>query len=479
MTPVDEGLRRALHQQAAATTPPPDAWEGIRARLERRGRPGRGAVVLVAACAVVVVLVAASVGGGGDRRLDVTAEPGRLFLAPTGVDGRYRLLHAVEDPGADGSRRNGEMKVFGRRAPDGVTVSASVVVEVPAEPIGGDPEDTPLTVAGEQLTVLGDDYGRRMVSWAQTDGRPVGVVTFGLSDEELVALVASLRPASALDTPTLPAGFVPLHHGPAPREPFPLTDQRWQAADGESFSVAVADVAGVTLDVVAGHQPGGRAVAVRGTTAVFSDRDGSMLTWIERPDTVVSVMSPELDEATLRRIAEGLQRIEEPEWRRLYASAERHEPSQGIPPVPAAGPAEPASEASFFSVRPVLARSEPPCASEPPGPSPVMTEVHAGVPVACYEVGPPAFGADDVASATVRQAGAVGTWHVELTLSAQGRARFAALVRTVGLGGQVAAVIDGRVLSAPVIASTTLGDAMDVSGLDEKEARSLAERLRN
>jgi preprotein translocase subunit SecD len=67
---------------------------------------------------------------------------------------------------------------------------------------------------------------------------------------------------------------------------------------------------------------------------------------------------------------------------------------------------------------------------------------------------------------------------VELTLTTDGAARFDALARDVGTGGQIAVVVDGRVVSAPRLAGGPPPNKGVVTGLDEPTARGLADRLR-
>lgn len=189
-------------------------------------------------------------------------------------------------------------------------------------------------------------------------------------------------------------------------------------------------------------------------------------------------MSPDLGESDLLEIAEGLRTIDEQEWKDLYATAERHElPRENALPVPG-GPPATISGDSFFHFHPVLDRSDPPCSAQsPPPPAVVLRQLSAGAEVACYEVGPPGIEADDVTRATARPDQNPGVWQVELTLSAQGTARVDALARQVGAGGQIAVVVDERVVSAPVLATASLRGPIVVTGLDEQAARDLARRL--
>ncbi|MFN2504151.1 MAG: hypothetical protein ABR540_07970 [Acidimicrobiales bacterium] len=487
--PVEERLRRALSQQAETTTTAPEAWSRIRSRTEVRPRRSRltSSVVMLPACAVaVVVVVAAAVllREDGGTRVQVTGQPERLYLAPTGLGERFRLVFADTDPVGGLRGPSGVMRVFGRRAADGVALSASVVVRVPWDlPLEAtDPGAQTVRVLNEDMTVHRDSDGRRIITWRQQDGSEAGLATFGLSDDELVAAATSLRAAPATAAPQLPPDFVNVFSGDLPYGPFPLTDQRWQATNGDTFSITVVEVPGVNLDALVGDSPGGRAVTVRGRTGL-TDSAGEMLAWIERPNTLVVVVSSSLDGAAIREIAESLRPIDEGAWGKLAATAETDDPTAGnaLPPGPEqpgesilVGPPTRVVPDSFFAIRPILGRSDPPC---PAGSPTVLAEVREGQETACYEVGLPGLGAGDVTNARALPERTPGTWAVEFTLSDPGLAGFNALARMVGVGGQVAVVVDGRLVNAPHLASPSLPAKGVITGLDEQFARTLADRL--
>lgn len=322
---VEDRLRRALAQQANTTTTSPDGWRRVRAAAEgggpvRRRVPVRGAVLAPAAAVVAIVAVLATVAddGGGDRTLQVSGDSGRLYLAPTGVEPRFHLGRASDgEPGA--ALPPSSFRAFGRRAPDGVTVEASVVIAMPGDRalIWTTPEPAPLRALGRDLAVAGDPFGQRNLSWTQADGRTVGVMTFGLSQAELVAVAESLLagdPATAV--PALPAGFSPISSGSTSGLP-PMTLQTWEAGDGDRFSVAVGDGPYATVEDVAWWLPGGRATKVRDTTAVYLAGEEAFLLWIERPGTMVTMQASGLSEHELVGIAEGLRPIGDSAWQEL------------------------------------------------------------------------------------------------------------------------------------------------------------------
>lgn len=123
---------------------------------------------------------------------------------------------------------------------------------------------------------------------------------------------------------------------------------------------------------------------MRNTTGIVTDADLAVLSWTEwRPRTLVQVMSPELDEAALHRIAEGLRVIDEGAWKTLYATAERHElPRDNLTPILREAPPNISGD-SFFLMRPVLRRVGPPCAAVVVGDSAaVLADVREGPEVA-------------------------------------------------------------------------------------------------
>jgi hypothetical protein len=297
-TPVEERLRRALAQQAEATTVAPDGWSRIQARLrpDRRWRPSglRQWLLLAPAAGVAVValvVVAVFAGRDGAKTVQVTGGPGRLYLAPTGVEPRFQLRSADLDPQVD-PLPPGTFRAFGRRAADGVALEASLVITVPANFAlrGSLPPTRDLRVLGRNVPVAEDGAGAQVPSWTQPDGRTVALMAFGLSDAQLVAVIESLLPGDATTAaPALPPGLLPVRSGALPEGTLPMSVQTWEANDGARFGVNVADAPNATVDDLAWWVPGGKATKVRGKTAIYTDRSGGFLTWLERPGVAVSV----------------------------------------------------------------------------------------------------------------------------------------------------------------------------------------------
>lgn len=483
-TPIEERLRHALAAQASTTQTDPTAWDIIqdqtgqppRARAPQARRSTRLVLAPLVGASMVALVVGALLVRGGSSRLGLSAGPDGIFLVPEGLDPRFRLVHATSEEGLGALQAGPATRVFGRRAPDGAALTAAAIVRAPAGDVldGTEPEGA-LAVVGEVLTVHRDGYGRRILVWADgASGLDVALIIYGLGNHELTSLVESLWAGVLSAVPRLPAGFVTVFDGRLPPGPFPFTGLTWESEAGDRLSLNVARVPGLTLDGPAWELPGGRAVAVRGTTGIFADRAESVLTWIEPTGVVVLMSSPTLGEQELVAIARLLTPLSQADWQLLASTAQDRGP---VPPppsqlVPVPGqPSSPAQADSFLVVRPVLVRSNPPC------PAGAVAQASAGQAVVCYEVGPAWMDAGDVARATARRDAATGTWLVETTLTAQGTARFRALAQAVGAGGQIAIVVDGKVVAAPVLASVAVPSTTVIAGLDEQTARSLAGRL--
>lgn len=475
---VEERLRRALAEQAETTRTSPDGWREIQARRAGAGRrPAfmRWTVLApAAAVAMVLLLVAVASGRDDDRTLRVTGSAEPLHLLPTGVEPRFRLLDvATTTPG--GPPPPSTYRTFGRRAPDGVTLEASVFITMPGDRArnGATPDPTPVRVQGSEVILATDPFGQRTARWYQADGREVGLLTYGLSQAELVTVIESLVPADAATAaPALPAGFTPIKTG-SMGGPTSFTSQSWEAGDGDRFSVTVTEHSDVTKDDLASSIPGSRATKVRDTTGLFLAQGEAHLVWIERPGTVVSLQASGLSERELIAIAESLRPVDEARWQELIAQ-HRPSPPQELTAPPDIGPppgAVPPTN-NYFLLLPVRGRSAPPCTASPL----VFPERAGGQDVVCYEVAGPRVTADDVESAVAREERGTGRWAVDYTLTSAGAAHMEALFREVGAGGQFAIVVDGRLVSAPRLEGLPAAKGI-VTGLDESTARSLADRL--
>jgi len=126
---------------------------------------------------------------------------------------------------------------------------------------------------------------------------------------------------------------------------------------------------------------------------------------------------------------------------------------------------------AYFSIRPINGQSDPPCKA------PALPEVQNGRPVHCYQLGPSQVDAADVVSATVVPGGTPGTSSVTYDLSPDGTQQFNALARSLGVGGQLATVVDGTVVNAVKLETTDFPGRGIVSGLAPDAANRLATRL--
>jgi preprotein translocase subunit SecD len=103
-----------------------------------------------------------------------------------------------------------------------------------------------------------------------------------------------------------------------------------------------------------------------------------------------------------------------------------------------------------------------------PRPVPEAVEPESRVPVR-GRLAPPC-------RAAARPDRTTGTWAVELTLAEAGVARLAALYRDVGVGGQYAVIVDGKLVSVQRFDAAPSGKAL-ITGLDEPTATRIAGRL--
>lgn len=476
---VEERLRRALVQQAETTTTSADAWRRIEGRAQgRRRRPFlRWTLLVPAAAMVTVVLVLVAVrAGDGERTLRVAGDIRPPHLVPDQVGTRFHLIEGNVAPPGD-PPASFTYRAFGRRTADGVALAASAVITMPGDRArsGATPEPAPLAVLGQDLIVVTDPFGQRNVRWTQADGQDVGLLTYGLTQDELVVAVESLlRGDAATAAPSLPKGFTPVNRGSVPGTPS-VTSDIWHVNDGASLMVTVTEDPGASVEDLAVWLPGAHATKVRGTTAVLLGARETYLAWVERPGMTVTLQARNIAEPDLLAIANGLRPMTDAEWRDLIGG-------QGGPPMvplllPNIGPPPGvALPPPGFVVVPVWRRLAPPCG--PLGGGTILSERREGRELACYDVGDPSVDAGDMAMASLHRDPVTATWTLEVTLTADGADRFERLFRDVGPNGQVAFVLDGQ-----LVATSRFGEApprgnVVVTGLDEETARVLPDRLK-
>ena len=126
---------------------------------------------------------------------------------------------------------------------------------------------------------------------------------------------------------------------------------------------------------------------------------------------------------------------------------------------------------AYFGIRAIEGQTDPPCKA------PALPQVQNGRSVRCYQLGPSQVDAADVASATAVPDRSTGAASVNFDLSPDGTEQFNALARSVGVGGQLAIVVDGRVVSSLTLETTDFPGRGVVSGLSSDAANRLATRL--
>jgi len=319
-TRIEDRLRRALAAEAAALE------VGTTPAFAAPPAPRRRPVLLVAALAAVTVLSLAVVArDDGRRRLQVTAPPGRLYLAPTDAKG-FRLTDAATDP--DLGELGGDpisKSFFAKPSQDGTTVTATVAVFVFAtDPQVPRERAETLLVEGEYIDVVRGPDDNAVLMWEEGDGSAVHVATSGLADVELVALAASLRPGPAASVaPALPTGVLAL---PAdvriPDDDAPLSTQHWVSDNGDSFDLIVAEDPALTPAALVWSYPQSRATTVRGHEGRVFDGELRRLGWLERPGALVTLDSSSLTIDQMRGIAENLRALDAAEWKALTATAQ-------------------------------------------------------------------------------------------------------------------------------------------------------------
>ena len=134
---------------------------------------------------------------------------------------------------------------------------------------------------------------------------------------------------------------------------------------------------------------------------------------------------------------------------------------------PAALPATTTSKvhALTFALRPVEQTSSPPCASTlVPG----TAAVHG-----CYKLAASILGLTDVGSAAAVTNQNSGQWQVDLTVTNAAAPRFDKAMRQ-SVGREVAIVIDGEVVAAPIVNAGIVGKHVTITGNFDKQT---AERI--
>lgn len=320
-TSIEDRLRRALSLEAGAVDVGAPAALAATA-VGRRSRPG---FVVAALAAVTVLALAVVARDDGGNRLQVTSSTGRLYLAPTNVEG-FRLIDVATDPKPDPDQGTlVARRFFARPSADGTTVTATVaVVVLEADRLTSGDGREEIVVEGEPVDVQRGPDDNTMLLWEEDSGLSVHVAAYGLGDSDLVDLAASLRPGPAASaTPDLPAGVVPL---PAtvqlPPDDAPRSTQQWINASGDSFTLAIGEHASLDTEALRWSFPAARPTTVRGHEGRVSGGELRRLAWLERPGALVTLDSNSLTVADLGTIAVGLRSLDEAQWEALAATEE-------------------------------------------------------------------------------------------------------------------------------------------------------------
>jgi preprotein translocase subunit SecD len=138
--------------------------------------------------------------------------------------------------------------------------------------------------------------------------------------------------------------------------------------------------------------------------------------------------------------------------------------------------------------RPVLAAYSPnervhlTCPADTCTPSELKarTVTLAGDAGSAYRLGPAFFTEDQIASASALTSADPSMWDVFVTLDAAGaRGLKAATSRALqhGSDGRIATIVNGRVVSAPVVRAAIGSGPIQLSGFTQQEAQHLADQL--
>lgn len=493
MSDVEERLRRDLEALAAATSTSPDAWERTVARAARRGPRAKGARALSVACAVVLV-VAGAVAAIRDRSSET---PLARAVAATADQRRFGFSYVEEvtSPGQppdvtaiDGQYDEDRHVAWASRSSGGPVVGPELVTDskrvflstalLPPQLIGSaNPPTTPWVVfdTAVDASQLGEAVGlagltnlraalQRVTSdpLADLSGGGVRITPQG---SEVVRGVETTRSTVRFDTRELAA---------AQRTQI----ERRLAAEGDPRRAANQ----LLLQQLAAHPES--VLPAEATVWIGSNSLIRRYQVVHEGPPVTDPSGPPIRSVATTEFFDfgaALAHDVPPAAEATPVTAHGLPPATAATiPAPAAATTRPVDPTSFFAIRPVLAQLPPPCPSNGPTPGlAVLAQLTGGAAVACYEVGPVAVDAHDVASATARTDPTNGGWFVQFTLTREGTARFNAAAAALGVGHQLAVVVDGAVVNAPQLDTVNFPGAGRITGFDASGAQALADRLQH
>jgi preprotein translocase subunit SecD len=134
------------------------------------------------------------------------------------------------------------------------------------------------------------------------------------------------------------------------------------------------------------------------------------------------------------------------------------------------------AERSLLELRPVLASNPPPCATEAPKKGElVRPKTSDGKVTECLELGPPIVDAKDVRSATVAETPS-GEPALSVVLGGVGSSNLDGFAQR-NLGKRLAIVVQGGLVSAPVVQYSSFAGRIQVTGLSKEKTDDLFRRL--
>lgn len=275
-----------------------------------------GPAFALAALAAVLAVVAS---GKDDPKVTAgSTSPARY--APTGLDGRYRLNSVFTEP--PGTFPEGETRhTYGRRAADGVSLEASLQVDVEAAGSTSppaSPDDELVTVRGREAVLIDSGSGAS-VHWREEDGRQLRVAAWNTSRADVLAVANGLtvEPDDARAT-ALPPGFEALPATPGELAERATTQHRASLVGGPTFSLTVYEEQALSLDSVLGRSPLAKRADVNGKPALLG---GGLVAWMPRPGVLLVLQgdpSPgAFTDATMLDVAARVRSLDEGSWQRL------------------------------------------------------------------------------------------------------------------------------------------------------------------
>ena len=135
-----------------------------------------------------------------------------------------------------------------------------------------------------------------------------------------------------------------------------------------------------------------------------------------------------------------------------------------------------AAERSLLELRPVLSSKPPPCATKAPKKNElVRPKTSDGKVTECLELGAPIVDAKDVRSATVAETPS-GEPALSVVLGGVGSSNLDGFAQR-NLGKQLAIVVQGGLVSAPVLQYSSFAGRIQVTGLSKEKTDDLFKRL--